>query len=306
MFWRERGFIQRAVYTKYFRYIKWKDIMQIYRSYQLLLKETRIFQVFMLYEFLHQLSRRTSLLELSDFGKNVILIMPHPDDMEIHCGGTVAKLAQAHVSMHLVICSSGVPERLRKSDIMAAQQLEFRRQEEQRRAADLLGVERVTFLSHTDDFELQADESLVSKIAAIYLDVQPCSVILFDHRYPSVSSKRDEVRPLGIHPDHLAAGKAAHKALLVEGVQTPRAFYVASWRTNRHFAISEEQLNKKIDAMKLHVSQQLEKKGSVKQARILARCAGMLRWSYAVEMFAEYGHFQSEQKRFGGGILRCS
>lgn len=247
-----------------------------------------MFHFYTFYNFSDQIVKKTSSLKLSNFGDKVILIMPHPDDMEIHCGGTISTLGRINVSIHLVICSSGVPERLRRNDIIAAQQLENKRHKEQLRAADLLNIERVTFLSHADDFELKVDQYLVNKIAYIYQKERPSSVIFFDHRYPSVSSKKDIWRPLGIHPDHLVSGEAAYKALFVKGVKIPKIFCIASKKNNRHFVIDRKHLKTKINAMKMHISQQLEKNGMIKQTYIFARLAGTIRMSYAAELFAEY------------------
>ena len=85
---------------------------------------------------------------MADRIERVMVVTAHPDDAEFGAGGTVAKLAKEGREVTYIIATNGnkgsgdrtmTPERLAKI-----------REEEQRNAARVLGVERVVFLGYED------------------------------------------------------------------------------------------------------------------------------------------------------------
>ncbi len=69
----------------------------------------------------------------------VLAVFAHPDDMEVHCGGTIRKLAlQGHEILEII---------LSRGDNGGRAEV---REKEARRGAEILGVEEVVFLDHED------------------------------------------------------------------------------------------------------------------------------------------------------------
>src|SRR5207245_4918640 len=78
----------------------------------------------------------------------VMVVGAHPDDPEFLAGGTVARLAKEGREITYVIVSNG--NKGSSDPGITAAQLVTIRAEEQRRAARVLGVNRVEFLGYED------------------------------------------------------------------------------------------------------------------------------------------------------------
>ena len=81
-------------------------------------------------------------------GQRILVIMAHPDDAEFICGGTIARLASEGCDISYVLVTSG--NRGSHEAGMTMERLAAIREEEQRNAANMLGVRDVTFLGHND------------------------------------------------------------------------------------------------------------------------------------------------------------
>lgn len=79
---------------------------------------------------------------------DALVIAAHPDDAEFGVAGTVARWTQDGRSVCYVVCTSGDKGTSDRS--LASEQLVKIREEEQRKAARLLGVEHVVFLRYPD------------------------------------------------------------------------------------------------------------------------------------------------------------
>lgn len=113
---------------------------------------------------------------------NVLALMPHPDDMEILCAGTLLLLSQAGCSIHVMTMTAGdqgSPNRPRH-EIAAI------RREEARRGAHTIGAsyECLEF----DDVRIVFDNPSRERVAAALRRVRPFLVIttppddyMFDH-----------------------------------------------------------------------------------------------------------------------------
>jgi LmbE family N-acetylglucosaminyl deacetylase len=184
-----------------------------------------------------------------------MVIMAHPDDAEFSSGGTVARLAESGYRVQYVLATRGdkgsadratVPERLAAT-----------REREQRAAADVLGVEEVTFLDHRDG-EVEVSLAFRAELALAIRRGRPDIVLTFDpwQRYQ-------------IHPDHRAVGQTALDAVaaardplyfseqLAEGLAEHRAHNVYFFGTDQpnYYVDIAGTLEKKIAALQCHRSQ---------------------------------------------------
>jgi LmbE family N-acetylglucosaminyl deacetylase len=119
----------------------------------------------------------------------------HPDDLEWYAGGSIARLKRDGAEITFVICTDG--EKGSYDPQTDPRQLAIQRRAEQRDAAKRLGIDAIVFLGLADG-ELEANADLRKQLAALYRKYQPDLLLAFD------PWKRYE-----LHPDHLAAGRAA-------------------------------------------------------------------------------------------------
>ncbi|TES91880.1 MAG: PIG-L family deacetylase [Anaerolineales bacterium] len=193
--------------------------------------------------------------------KNVLVICAHPDDPDFGVAGTVAKWTSQGAKVTYVVVtdgSKGSPE-----PKMTKEKLIKLREEEQRKAADILGVDEVVFLGQPDGelrntFELQ--EMLVRLIRTYKPDVlvthDPTARIV-DNVYLNHNDHRvvgdavlDSVFPLARDrlnfPEHEKEGLEPHKVLDI--------FLLFTNEPNYWVDITNT-IDKKIAALKAHKSQ---------------------------------------------------
>ena len=124
---------------------------------------------------------------------------PHPDDIEIGAGATVAKLAAAGKQVCFLICTDGRYGLEHAPEGTAPEQLIELRKAEALASAKALGVEDVRFLGFSDGGFYSFDE-LVSAAAGAVGDFRPQVILAPD---PDVLSE--------CHVDHRNAGEAAKR-----------------------------------------------------------------------------------------------
>jgi len=109
---------------------------------------------------------------------NVLVLAAHPDDETIGAGGTIARLADSGARVHLWIATEAAPPR------WSEEEKESRRREA-RRAAEILGVESVSFggfptmhLRSTPALDLNSavDEAVRETSAEVVLAPPPADV----------------------------------------------------------------------------------------------------------------------------------
>ncbi len=128
-----------------------------------------------------------------------LFVGPHPDDIEIGAGATIAALRKMGKEVSFVICTDGrygldyAPEGTTPQDL-----IEIRKQEAIASAA-VLGVSDVTFLGFSDG-GFYDPKDLVSALAKVIGEKKPEILFAPD---PSVTSE--------CHIDHLNAGTAARQ-----------------------------------------------------------------------------------------------
>ena len=137
----------------------------------------------------------------------VMVIGAHPDDPEFGCAGTVMKWAQAGKSITYVLLTSG--DKGSRDPAVRPGQLAAMREDEQRAAAQDLGVEEVLFLGYPDGL-LENTLELRRRLCAI-----------LRHHRPDVVMTIDPWRVYQLHPDHRAAGQAA-----LDAIYAAREWYI--------------------------------------------------------------------------------
>jgi LmbE family N-acetylglucosaminyl deacetylase len=193
--------------------------------------------------------------------QRAMVVFAHPDDAEFGSAGTIAKLARDGKEVVYVVVTDGSKG---SSDVnISSEQLIRARQQEQREAGRVLGVNQVEFLGFPDGM-LEPSMEVRKAITASIRKHKPDLVI-------SQSPLRD--LSLGVfvqHPDHLAAADATFAAvypcardrmtfpeLLAQGLE-PHAvheLWVVGTAQPDHFIDITDTLETKVEALLAHESQ---------------------------------------------------
>ena len=132
-----------------------------------------------------------------------LVVGAHPDDADFGAGGLIAVWASQGCEV-TVVCvtdgqSGGFDDEVDRADVPGI------RQQEQRDAAQALGVSDVRFLGRLDGW-VEVDRSLRLELARIIREVRPEAVVTH-------SPDRDYRFVYLYHPDHLATGAAVLAAV---------------------------------------------------------------------------------------------
>ena len=193
--------------------------------------------------------------------ERVLVVVAHPDDVDFGSAGTIATWTEEGLDVSYCIVTDGdaggfdpdVP----RADIGGI------RQNEQRAAAKVLGVEDVTFLGYPDG-RLEVSLDLRRDISRVIRQKRPQRVVL-------QSPERNWDRIYASHPDHMAAGEAAlcavypdarnpftHLELAEEGLEawTVGEVWVMSRGAdaNRYVDVTDV-FHRKVEALLAHESQ---------------------------------------------------
>ncbi len=132
--------------------------------------------------------------------KVILGIQAHPDDIDFSSGGTVARFVRDGHEVHYLSVTSG--NKGSHDRAMDPVKLGEIREQEQREAAQRLGVISCHFLRYNDG-EVEANLTLRRQIALVIRQVRPYTIMTFD-----------PWRPYQLHPDHRATGLAALDAVI--------------------------------------------------------------------------------------------
>ncbi len=147
---------------------------------------------------------------IDKFQGPVLVIVAHPDDIEAHCAGTIARLVKRDESVSFILITSG--NRGTSDLTVTAEEIAARREEEQREAARIIGVDRVQFLGYDDSDLAFHMAALREELTAIIRVERPRSIITHDP-YPGNGS-RDSC---AIYPDHTTLGLMVFQAAYLCG-----------------------------------------------------------------------------------------
>lgn len=144
-------------------------------------------------------------MALEAFHGPILVVVAHPDDIEAHCAGTVARLVQRGEPVSYVLVTSG--NRGSHDPAVTAEEIAARREAEQRAAAEIVGVERVRFLRYDDSDLVFHQPALREELTALIREERPRIIITHDP-YPGNGS-RDSC---AIYPDHTTLGLMTFQA----------------------------------------------------------------------------------------------
>ncbi len=144
-------------------------------------------------------------MSLFAFQGPVLVIVAHPDDIEAHCAGTVARLVNEGEAVSYVLVTSG--NRGTADPAVTAGEIAARRETEQRAAAETVGVDAVRFLRYDDSDLMFHRPELRRDLTAVIRAARPRTIITHDP-YPGNGS-RDSC---AIYPDHTTLGLMTFQA----------------------------------------------------------------------------------------------
>ena len=117
-------------------------------------------------------------LELvSDVPDRAMVVFAHPDDAEIGSGGVVAKWIEAGCEVAYVLCTNGDAGTGERS--LTPAQLAARRAEEQRAAADAMGVKHLVMLGYPDGL-LEDTRAFLGDVVRAIRQYRPHTVFVHD------------------------------------------------------------------------------------------------------------------------------
>jgi LmbE family N-acetylglucosaminyl deacetylase len=196
--------------------------------------------------------------------ESAMAVVAHPDDIEFSCAGTLAKWARAGARISFVLCTSG-DVGIDEPEMTRAKATEIR-EDEERKAAQIIGATEVVFLREPDGMlvaTLELRKKLVHEIRRFRPEVMICGD-------PTIVWAGDDYIN---HPDHRAAATAALDAAFPAAGQShlyeefaeagisahkPRKVYVTMWSGAEVFVNIEDTIDLKINALRAHRSQMRE------------------------------------------------
>ena len=203
--------------------------------------------------------------------QRVLVITAHPDDSEFGAGGTIAKLVREGMHVSYCIVTSGNKGSGDRS--MTPERLARIREEEQRNAARVLGVETVDFLGFPDCEVEDTRESRLAVTAAIRRHRPDRLIIQNPHRTRNLgASHRDHRTVAGIALDcvyPLARDHMAFPELIAQGLEPHkvREIYLMWWENPELVVDISDTIDLKIKALACHASQFKDFAGVEKRVR---------------------------------------
>jgi LmbE family N-acetylglucosaminyl deacetylase len=195
---------------------------------------------------------------MADKIERVMVITAHPDDSEFGAGGTVARFVKEGREVVYCIVTNG--NKGSSDRTMTSERLAAIRAEEQRNAARVLGVERVTFLGYPDG-EVEDTRDLRRDVSREIRRVRPDLVICQNpnRTYNLGASHRDHRTVGGVVIDcvyPLARDHLAFLELMPEfEPHKVREVYVMQWQDPHLVSDITDVMDLKIKALACHASQ---------------------------------------------------
>jgi LmbE family N-acetylglucosaminyl deacetylase len=190
--------------------------------------------------------------------ERAMVVTAHPDDSEFGAGGTVAKLVKDGVAVTYVIATNG--NKGSSDRTMTPERLAGIREDEQRNAARVLGVERVVFLGY-EDGEVEDTRAFRADITRQIRAWRPDLIITQNpHRTMNLyASHRDHRITAGVVLDcvyPLARDHMAFPELLPEyEPHKVREVHVMQWENPQLVVDISDTIDLKLKALACHASQ---------------------------------------------------
>ncbi len=191
--------------------------------------------------------------------QRVMVITAHPDDSEFGAGGTVAKLVREGKQVTYCILTNGDKGSADRN--MTPERLVKIREEEQRNAARVLGVETVDLLGFPDGELEDTRESRMAVTAAIRRHRPDLVITQNPHRTRNFGgSHRDHRIAAGIALDcvyPLARDHMSFPELMAQGLEPHKVkeVHLMWWENPEVLVDISETMDLKIKALACHVSQ---------------------------------------------------
>ena len=190
--------------------------------------------------------------------QRVLVVIPHPDDAEIWCGGTLARWIGQGAEVVYVVCTDGGKGTDKLG--ITAEELAATRDREQMAAADVLGVSEIVKLGYPDG-ELEDTGDFRKHLVRQIRRVQPEVVMAAEPYVRSMVWHRDrriagQVALDAVFPyarDHLHFGELWSE----EGLEPHKTGAVLFWGTEQAntFIDIGETMEVKLAAVQAHQSQ---------------------------------------------------
>lgn len=200
----------------------------------------------------------------------VLVVLAHPDDMEIVCGGTITRLIHDNKNVQLVVMTTG-GKGMKDKHGLKERDFGEKRVLEQQQAGIELGIKKSdNYNLGIPDGELEATVSMIGKISFHIRQFKPDAVITHspqngvidffgkstwvnhrDHRYTGqivLDAVYPYARDRGFFPEHFTrynlSGHSVNKVLLADSYISPHLKY---------FSINEY-LSQKKKALQKHIT----------------------------------------------------
>jgi LmbE family N-acetylglucosaminyl deacetylase len=196
---------------------------------------------------------------MADRIQRAMVITAHPDDSEFGAGGTVARLVTEGKTVTYCILTNGNKGSGDRS--MTPERLARIREEEQRNAARVLGVETVDFLGFPDCELEDTRESRLAVTGAIRRHRPDLLIIQNPHRTKNLgASHRDHRTAAGIALDcvyPLARDHMAFPELIAQGLEPHKVkeVHMMWWDQPDVVVDISDTIDLKLKALACHVSQ---------------------------------------------------
>ncbi len=202
--------------------------------------------------------------------KRILVLAPHTDDGELGCGGTIAKFCNEGKEVFYAafcLCSKSLPANLPPDTL----------ETECKNATSVLGIPSSNLILFNYEVrELPASrQKILEELLQLSKQINPDLVLL-----PAASD---------VHQDHQVIhqeGMRAFKNTSFAGYELPWNNY--SFHTNFFMKLSEEEVEKKIEALKAYKSQSHRKYMNPDFIRSLAKVRGVQCDSQYAEAFEIY------------------
>jgi LmbE family N-acetylglucosaminyl deacetylase len=184
-----------------------------------------------------------TLLDESDV-ERVLVVIGHPDDAEFWAAGTVAQWADAGIGVTYCVVTDG--ENGSHDPSVQREQIPGLRRNEQRRAAELLNVSSVHFLGLNEGLIDPYSRELHEQLVRLIRQVRPQRVVTW-------SPERNWARFRSCHPDHLATGEAALRAIYPDAgnrLALPSLYETEGldgWTVREAWLLNSPQVNRYVD-----------------------------------------------------------
>jgi LmbE family N-acetylglucosaminyl deacetylase len=195
-----------------------------------------------------------------------LVVMAHPDDVDFAAAGTIATWTDAGVEVAYLIVTDGDAGGF--DDDLPREEMGPLRRAEQIAAAKCVGVTDVRFLGYPDG-RVEATLDLRRDIARVIRQVRPDRMVI-----PNPERNYQRLGPS--HPDHRAVGSAALDAVFPDarnpyafpelrtaGLEawTVREVWISGGPSAQHFVDVTEVFERKLAALRAHVSQTAQSEG---------------------------------------------